>query len=93
MLRRIVTAQEDERRRIARELHDQMGQLLAALLLGLKALEGLSDNQPRFQQKLQQLRDIGDQLGREAHDMALQLRPTALDDLGLQAALAQYVET
>jgi PAS domain S-box-containing protein len=93
LLRRIVTAQEDERRRIARELHDQMGQLLAALMLGLKALEGLPADSSQFREKLQQQREIVDQIGKEVHDLALQLRPTALDDLGLQVALAQHVET
>jgi signal transduction histidine kinase len=92
LLRRLATAQEDERRRIARDLHDQMGQLLTALGLGLKALEDATPDPSPARPHLARLRDLTDLIGREAHQLALELRPTALDDLGLQAALANYAE-
>ena len=86
LLRRIVTAQEEERLRIARELHDQMGQHLAALMLGLGALtEHLSH--PLAAAEARRLHDLADRLGQEVHRIALGLRPTALDDWGLQTAL------
>jgi signal transduction histidine kinase len=92
LLGMLATAQELERRRIARELHDQMAQLLTALGLELKALEtALPDALPARVQ-LPRLREITDQIGREIHQIALDLRPTSLDDLGLQAALANYTE-
>jgi PAS domain S-box-containing protein len=89
--RRLVTAQEDERRRISRELHDQMGQSLAALMLGLKSLQdsGQFDSE-HF--RLQQLQDLTNQVATEVHTLARELRPTALDDLGLHTALWNYVE-
>lgn len=90
LLRRLGTAQEDERRRIARNLHDQMGQLLIALGLGLKALENATPDLSPARPHLAQLRELTDQIGREFHQLALDLRPTALDDLGLQTALANY---
>src|SRR5207248_2403551 len=90
LLRQLVTAQEEERRRIALELHDQLGQDVTALMLGLKALED-SGAQPH-DERLTQLMQLTDQLGREAHRLAWELRPSALDDLGLQATLKNYLE-
>ena len=88
----LTTVQEAERRRIARELHDQMGQHLTALGLGLKVVkEGTPDPSPA-RDRLQHLQAMTDRIGREVHHLALELRPTALDDLGLDAALANYAE-
>ncbi len=93
LINRLATVQEDERRHISRNLHDQMGQLLTALGLGLKALETASQGPAPVQPYLSFLRDLTNQIGREFHQLALDLRPTALDDLGLQSALANYAET
>jgi PAS domain S-box-containing protein len=89
---RLATAQEDERRRIARELHDHMGQHLAVLGLGLKLIKDATPDTAPTRDRLTQLLSLTDQIGREVHEVALQLRPTALDDLGLLAALANYTE-
>jgi signal transduction histidine kinase len=88
--RQLITAEERERQRISRELHDQMGQQLTALLLGLQALKQAPPQQGVFVGAIEQLQGIADQIGREVHQLALDLRPTALDDLGLAAALANY---
>jgi signal transduction histidine kinase len=93
LLRRLVTAQEEERRRISRELHDQTGQHLTALLLGLKTLNKQSGNGSASLHKwLLQLQNLTERLVDEAHHLAWELRPAALDDLGLETALANYVE-
>jgi signal transduction histidine kinase len=92
LLQRLVTAQEDERRRISRELHDQMGQHIAALMLGLKALKTSSDVLLPANQQLQELYELSNQLAEEVHHLARELRPAALDDLGLHTALSNYVE-
>ncbi len=89
---RLLTAQEEERRRISRELHDQMGQYLPALLLGLKVLENAGRNQPPPADLLPRLQDLAASIARDVHDMSRDLRPTALDDFGLQVALAHYAE-
>lgn len=89
---KLAIAQEDERRRIARELHDQMGQHLAALGLGLKAAHDRTRDDPALQEQLHSLRNLVGLIGREVHTLALELRPTALDDLGLAVALAHYCE-
>jgi PAS domain S-box-containing protein len=89
LLRRIVTAQEEERLRIARELHDQMGQHLAALMLGLKATIDHIQN-PAAAKEAQRLHDLANRIGQEVHRVSLELRPTALDDWGLQTALTNY---
>lgn len=92
LLRRITTAQEDERSRIARELHDQMGQYLAALGVGLRVVgEDLPPDAPAAA-RLAHLRDLTDEVGRHMHRLAVELRPAALDDLGLQVAVQNYVE-
>ena len=88
LLRRLVTAQEEERRRISRELHDQTGQQLTALLLGLKTLNNSSGNGSASLHKgLLQLQKLTERLVDEAHHLAWELRPAALDDLGLETAL------
>lgn len=90
LLARVISAQEEERKRIARELHDEASQALTSLMLGLKHLEEHSGEKP-LQCKAAELRLlVGDTLDL-MHDLALELRPTALDDLGLVAALERYV--
>lgn len=90
--RRLTTAQEDERRRIARELHDQLGQHLSGLGLGLKVVKDATPNPSPAWDRLHELQTLTDRIGRELHQLALELRPTALDDFGLEAALANYTE-
>lgn len=92
LLRRLVVAQEDERRRISRELHDQMGQQLTAIMMGLKALDVASHGRGPTIASLQQLQELTDQLASEVHSLAWGLRPPALDDLGLETALYNYAE-
>ena len=90
--RKLLQAQEDERRRIARELHDQMGQNLTALNVGLKSL--LDGNQPsEVHSQVQQLQTLAMQTARDLHRVAVELRPAALDDLGLVKAIRALIET
>ncbi len=91
-LRRVVEAQELERKRLARELHDQTGQELTSILLGLKAVEEASDDGRRQEA----LRAVRDQVVETLHDvrrLAVELRPKALDDFGLVPALERLVES
>jgi PAS domain S-box-containing protein len=92
LLNRLVKAQEDERRRLARELHDQLGQQITALMLGIKLLKDSGHCQSQATRQLNRLQEYADQLGRELHHIAWELRPTALDDLGLHTALGNYLE-
>lgn len=89
---KLVTVQEEQRHRIARELHDQLGQAIAALMLGLKSLAHSYEPKEQARVQLQQLQSIANDLARDVHSLAVDLRPTALDDLGLEVALANYVE-
>ena len=89
--RKLLDAQEEERRRIARELHDQMGQNLTALNVGLKSL---LDGQPRsgFGSRVRHLQELATQTARDLHRVAVELRPAALDDLGLVKAIRALIE-
>jgi signal transduction histidine kinase len=89
LLKKVVQAQEDERQRISRELHDELGQSMTSLLIGLKLLEkaGLDDEGYLV---IGNLSGTVSGMLSSIHDMALELRPAALDDLGLAPALAQY---
>jgi len=90
LLRRLVSAQEDERRRVSRELHDTFGQLLTALTLSAKAARDAAPLPAATDARLAEVQRLADELGRVAHDLAVRLRPTALDDVGLFAALGQW---
>jgi signal transduction histidine kinase len=93
LLRRLVTAQEEERRRISRELHDQTGQHLAALLLSLKTLNNSTNNgSTSLHKSLFHLQKLTERLVEETHHLAWELRPAALDDLGLETAICNYVD-
>ncbi len=88
----LTTVQEDERRRIARELHDHLGQHLTAMGLGLKVAKDAAPNPSPERDRLQGLQTMTDMIGKEIHHLAMELRPTALDDLGLQVALVNYAD-
>jgi PAS domain S-box-containing protein len=92
MLRRLVFAHEDERRRIAREMHDQFGEQLTALTQRIAALEAAANGRPELQPAIEALQQVAQQIDRDVDHLVWELRPTALDDLGLRAALANYVQ-
>ena len=94
LLRRLASAQEEEQRRISRELHDQIGQTVTGLSLGLKALEqGLAkgSNGEAATEQVRWLEQLAAQIGRDIHRTASDLRPTAIDDLGIFRAIEAYV--
>jgi signal transduction histidine kinase len=84
---RLVEVQEAERRRIARELHDQVGQSLSALLVELGNLKARAAGPPEAARHLDVIRSLAEESVRSVRDMALLLRPSMLDDLGLVPAL------
>lgn len=95
LLSELVSAQEKERGRLARELHDQMGQHLSTIMLGLKCLArhpARESPAPPGQLELQQLQELTGQMIQQVHTIAWELRPAALDELGLHGALSNYVE-
>ncbi|MET0625756.1 MAG: PAS domain S-box protein, partial [Pyrinomonadaceae bacterium] len=87
----LVTAQEDERRRISRDLHDQLGQQLTALRLGLEALRERSGDREELCRAVEEIQRRAARLDEEVDFLAWEMRPTALDDLGLAASLANFV--
>ncbi len=94
LLRRLVDVQEEERARIACELHDQMGQQLTALKLGLESLEGPLANGDHSNRKgrLHELLTLTRQIGHDMHRIAWEFGPAALDELDLSTALSNYAE-
>lgn len=97
LMRRIVNTQEEERGRVSRELHDNLGQHLTAVMLSLQILENqleasLDGARTREAPQFDTLRELVDGLMRAAHEQARSLRPAELDTMGLEAALGQYVD-
>ena len=92
LLTRLVFAQEDERRRIAREMHDQFGEQLTALGRGIGMLKDACRDRTDLRDQVEALEAVAQQLDRDVDHLVWELRPTALDDLGLRAALANYVQ-
>jgi two-component system sensor histidine kinase UhpB len=92
MSEQVLAAQEDERKRIARELHDETAQALTTLLIRLKILEkARTANDMRGQ--IDELRELTAQTLEAVRKLAVELRPATLDDLGLLAALEAYTES
>ncbi|MGC8780663.1 MAG: ATP-binding protein, partial [Anaerolineae bacterium] len=94
LFQQLVNSQERERQRIARELHDETGQKLTALAMGLAAIEtGLANGEiPAVRQLTHHLRELSDQAVIELRRIMSDLRPALLDDLGLMPALRSLVQ-
>jgi PAS domain S-box-containing protein len=89
---RLLQAEESERRRISRELHDDFSQRLGMLLVDIESLEGLPDLPPKVFRRLKEMDKIVGKLAEDCHRLSYSLHPSILDHLGLPAALARYVE-
>ncbi len=90
--RRVVEAQELERRRLARELHDETGQALTSILLGLKSLEDAVDGEDA-RGSVASLRELVVATLQDVRRLAVELRPKVLDDFGLVPALERLTES
>jgi PAS domain S-box-containing protein len=91
LLHKLVTAQEEERRRIARDMHDSLGQQLTALRLKLASMKNDNFLDPRIAASLETLQEMGRRIDSEVNFLVWELRPAVLDDLGLVAAIENYV--
>ena len=90
VLRRLVESQEAERGRVARDLHNEFGQQLAALSMGLKGLGQELPARSPLQSRLAELLNVVNDMMRDMHTLVWKLRPPVLDDLGLVDALRRY---
>lgn len=90
--RQLLVAEEVERQRLARELHDEVGQHITAIGLGLQSVADASPPGSDVEARTAELRQIVSRLARELHSVAVRLRPRALDDFGLDAALTAYAQ-
>lgn len=93
LYKRVITAQEDERRRVARELHDGLGQALSGLGYQAEAVERLIRDDPgRARQQIHLIRSLVATTTQEMYELIFDLRPSVLDDMGLVAALRAYAQ-
>ncbi|RMF05080.1 MAG: HAMP domain-containing protein [Chloroflexi bacterium] len=93
LLERVLAAQEEERRRIARELHDQYAQALTALSMGIEATErALREDQAPLKSQLDVVKELASHSLDRTYELIFDLRPTTLDDLGLAPAIRWYAE-
>ncbi len=94
LLERLISAQEEERRRVARELHDEAGQSLTMLMTGIgKAIDSLPDGATEASEELSHSRSLAAQTLAELRKLIYDLRPEVLDQLGLVPALRSYVKS
>lgn len=92
LLHQIITTQEEERKRIARDLHDHLGQHLTALRMQLAILKDKCEKDTELCQQIEKAQDYAQRVDSEIDFLAWELRPTVLDDLGLVVALENYVK-
>ncbi len=92
VLRRMVLDQEAERQRIARELHDSLGQYLTVMRLDLEGIGRDTAASASIRERVERLKSLTTDVGQEVNQLAWEIRPTALDDLGLQKAFQQFLE-
>jgi PAS domain S-box-containing protein len=91
--RKLVEIQENERRYISRELHDEAGQLLTSLMVDLRLLEKKVLEPERVREKIAEMENSLNQVLENLHRIAVALRPASLDHVGLVAALNQHIES
>lgn len=92
LIREMVAFQEQERRRLARDLHDEAAQQATAIMLGLKRIHAHSYGRSETLREIEQVQALVQAMSREMHRLAVNLRPVALEDLGLTAALQSYLD-
>jgi two-component system CheB/CheR fusion protein len=92
LLHQLITTQEEERRHIAHELHDQMGQEITALLLESKAIQNAVSADSPIARHVSQIQMLALRMSDEIHTLALQLQPPDLDHFGLVTTLANHLE-
>ncbi len=90
LLAKILTVQEEERKRIARELHDETGQSLTAMSLELSLIDSAGTAQ-EIKQRTDNLRDFINTVMKSLRELIWELRPVSLDDLGLEAAIKRHI--
>lgn len=90
ILRQLVNVQEEERRRIARELHDQLGQEMTVLRLQLNILKKECEGNEKLRKTVDEIQKVARQLDSDVDFLAWKMRPTVLDDIGIVAALDQF---
>ncbi|MBO9391364.1 HAMP domain-containing protein [Caldilinea sp.] len=88
LLKKLITAQEEERKRIARELHDGVGQVLTSLMVGIRTLQ--RGEAAQQEARIDELCAIAGETLEQVRTLSRELRPSLLDDLGLAAALERY---
>jgi signal transduction histidine kinase len=94
LLASVISAQEEERSRIARELHDETGQALTGIIMSLEAaVEALDAGSSRARERLERALDLAGQSVKDIRHLVADLRPAALDDLGLVPALRAFAES
>ena len=94
LLKKVISSQEEERRRIARELHDELAQQLTSVMLSLETVESrLAESDKTEKQILQRAKQVVQGSLTETRKLIGDLRPSVLDDLGLVPALRSYAET
>ena len=93
LLQQLVNAQEGERRRISRELHDQLGQQVSALSLKLSIMKRDTSLSVALKREIEFLEQLAKRIDDDLDFLVWELRPTALDDLGLVEALQDYIRT
>ncbi len=90
LLRQLLTVQEEERRQISRRLHDSVGQSLGSLIVSATLLERSAP--PEHRERLTEIKRVATETLQQVRELSHELRPSALDDLGLDAAIRRYAE-
>lgn len=91
LLNKIIRVQEEERKKISRELHDETSQSLTSIIVGLRVLAE-NVRSPNEKRKILEMRDLAVKTLEAVHHLAVELRPALLDDLGLVVAAQKYIE-
>jgi PAS domain S-box-containing protein len=90
LLRKIVSSQEDERKRISRDIHDHIGQQMVGLKLKLQILQEKYKEDSKLNNQITEIYSLADRIDSEVDFLAWELRPSVLDDLGLSAAIKKF---
>ncbi|MCL1592948.1 MAG: histidine kinase, partial [Actinomycetia bacterium] len=90
LLEKLITAQEEERKRIARELHDTVGQSLSSIMVGIAVMDKATGEEAVARSR--ELQILAGETLTQVRELSRELRPSALDDLGLDVALERYAE-